>query len=196
VARYGCFLPNLTGLARGLSATGLPQHYIGCRRRRHKLGAECSALQTRKIDFNDCRSVDRSIVVLRGGGDFAGRPLSATVERRRAMPDFILLLRRQPGPPPAVSAEEAAAMTSDYTGWRAEGRRKGGEKLTGDAGRVLSAANGRVTVTDGPYAESKELLGGFYVIAARDYDEACRIAESCPHLKYGGYIEIRQIDSV
>jgi hypothetical protein len=120
--------------------------------------------------------------------------LRAAIERRRAMPDFILLLRRPTGPMPALAPAEAAAMTRDYTGWRAEGRRKAGEKLTNDAGRLLTAAAGRVIVTDGPYAESKELLGGFYIIAAQDYAEACRIAESCPHLKYGGHIEIRQID--
>ncbi len=112
------------------------------------------------------------------------------------MPDFLLLLHRPAGPPPALSADAAAAMTKDYTGWRAEGRLKGGEKLTNDAGRVMRAAAGRSIVTDGPYAESKELLGGFFLIAAADYDEACRIAESCPHLKYGGGIEIRQIDIV
>jgi hypothetical protein len=109
------------------------------------------------------------------------------------MPDFILLLRRPVGPPPALSPEQAAAMTKDYVGWRAEGRLKAGEKLTND-GRVMTAAAGRTVTTDGPYAESKELLGGFYVIAAQDYDEACRLAEGCPHLKYGGNIEIRQID--
>ncbi|HEV7996380.1 MAG TPA: YciI family protein [Stellaceae bacterium] len=112
------------------------------------------------------------------------------------MPDFLLLLHRPAGPPPALSADAAAAMTKDYTGWCADGRRKGGEKLTNDAGRVVRPAAGRPVVTDGPYAESKELLGGFYLIAAADYGEACRIAESCPHLKYGGGIEIRQIDVI
>jgi hypothetical protein len=112
------------------------------------------------------------------------------------MPDFILLLHRPAGPPPTISAEAAAAMTKDYTGWRAEGRRKAGEKLTNDAGRVMRAAGGRPIVTDGPYVESKELLGGFYMITAADYVEACRIAENCPHLKYGGGIEVRQIDVV
>jgi len=83
-------------------------------------------------------------------------------------------------------------------GWgdrlRSEGRLKAGEKLTFDAGRAMRAAGGRIMVTDGPYAESKELLGGFFVIAAADYDEACHLAESCPHFKYGGTIEVRQID--
>jgi hypothetical protein len=110
------------------------------------------------------------------------------------MPDFILLLHRPAGPPPALSTEAAAAMTRDYTSWHAEGRLKGGEKLTNDAGRVMRAGAARAIVTDGPFAESKELLGGFYLITAEDYGQACKIAESCPHLKYGGNIEIRQID--
>jgi len=114
------------------------------------------------------------------------------------MPDFILLLHRPAGAPPALSPEQISAVTREYTDWgdrlRGEGRLKGGEKLTFDAGRVMRSAGGRIAVIDGPFAESKELLGGFFVIAARDYDEACDIAESCPHFKYGGGIEVRQID--
>ena len=115
------------------------------------------------------------------------------------MPDFVLLLHHLPGPPP--SPEAMATMVKEYGGWRermrGEGRLKGGQKLTNDAGRVMrSAAGGRVVVTDGPYAESKELLGGFFVVTAKDYDEACQLAESCPHLRYGGRIEVRQIDVV
>jgi hypothetical protein len=116
------------------------------------------------------------------------------------MPDFILLLHRPAGPPPALSPVEMTTMTKAYLGWadrmREEGRLKAGEKLTNDAGRVIRSAAGRISVTDGPYAESKELTGGFFIIAAKDYDEACRVAESCPHLGYGGRIEIRQIDVV
>jgi hypothetical protein len=114
------------------------------------------------------------------------------------MPDFILLLHRPAGSPPALPPDQIAAVTKDYVQWgdrlRAEDRLKAGEKLSFDAGRVMRSAGGRVTTTDGPYAESKELLGGFFVIAAKDYDEACRTAESCPHFKYGGSIEVRQID--
>jgi hypothetical protein len=118
-------------------------------------------------------------------------------ERRREMPDFILLLHRPAGPMPMLSPQQGAAITQDYLAWgermRAEGTLKAGERLTNDAGRVLRADAGRVMVTDGPYAESKELLGGFYIVIAQDYGEASRIAESCPHLKYGGRIDIRQI---
>jgi hypothetical protein len=114
------------------------------------------------------------------------------------MPDFLLLLHRPAGAMPTLPPEAAAAITKDYIGWgdrlRAEGRLKAGEKLTIDAGRAMRSAAGRIVVTDGPYAETKELLGGFFVIAARDYDEACHTAESCPHFKYGGSIEVRRID--
>ena len=114
------------------------------------------------------------------------------------MPDYMLLLRRPADPRPAPSREQAAAILEDYSGWmgrlRAEGRIKAGDKLTDDAGRVMSTRAGRVVATDGPFPESKELVGGFFVIAASSYDEACRIAESCPHFKDGGRIEVRQID--
>ena len=115
------------------------------------------------------------------------------------MPDFILLLHQLPGPP--VPPEAMATAVKEYGGWgerlRGEGRLKAGQKLTNDAGRNMrNAAGGRVVVTDGPYAESKELLGGFFVVTAKDYDEACQVAESCPHLRYGGRIEIRQINVV
>ena len=114
------------------------------------------------------------------------------------MPDFILLLHRPAGPPPSLPPDQVAAVTNEYAGWgarlRAEGCLKAGEKLTFDAGRALRVSAGRVMTTDGPFAESKELLGGFFVIAAKDYDAACRVAETCPHFKYGGGIEIRQID--
>jgi hypothetical protein len=177
-------------LASGLSATGLPRHYISCRRRRGKR----PAAQT-KNRFAACRSDGISIVVR-----MTAAILPDPIERRRAMPDFILLLHRPAGPPPALSAQQLAAVTRDYIDWgermRAEGRLKAGEKLTNDAGRLLRSEAGRVVVTDGPYAESKELLGGFYLIAAANYDEACRIAEGCPHLKYGGRVEVRQIDVV
>jgi hypothetical protein len=126
--------------------------------------------------------------------------VSSSSIKEHTMPDFILLLHRPPGPPPALPAAEMAAMTKAYLGWadrmRDEGRLKAGEKLTNDAGRVMRASAGRVSVTDGPYAESKELTGGFFIITAGDYDEACRIAEGCPHLQYGGTIEVRQIDVI
>jgi len=79
---------------------------------------------------------------------------------------------------------------------RAAGRLQGGSKLTDDAGRILRNAGGRVAVTDGPFTESKEMVGGYFLLAAGDYAEACRIASECPHLKYGSYLEVRQVEEL
>ena len=113
------------------------------------------------------------------------------------MPNYMLFLHQDSARPRPSSPDEMMTMIKAYTGWadrmRSEGRLKGGEKLSDDAGKVMRTKGGRVTVTDGPYAETKEIVGGYFVISAKDYDEACRVAETCPHLGYGGRIELRQI---
>jgi hypothetical protein len=54
--------------------------------------------------------------------------------------------------------------------------------------------DGQVRVTDGPYSESKEVLGGYYMIEAASYDKAIEHARDCPQLEYNGTIEVRQVD--
>jgi hypothetical protein len=55
---------------------------------------------------------------------------------------------------------------------------------------TVRVRNGQATVTDGPFAETKEALAGFYLIEARDLNEAIQIAEKIPPARYGS-IEIR-----
>ncbi len=59
-------------------------------------------------------------------------------------------------------------------------------------GRVVSGARGR-KVTDGPYTEAKEIVGGFFVLVDVSLDEATAIAQSCPNLKHGMSVEVRPI---
>ena len=59
-------------------------------------------------------------------------------------------------------------------------------------GKVVSGADGRLVV-DGPFAESKEAIGGYFLIAVADFDEAVAIAKQCPGLKYGAAVEIRPV---
>jgi hypothetical protein len=54
---------------------------------------------------------------------------------------------------------------------------------------------GKVSVTDGPFAETKEVLGGFYVIEARDLNEAIQLASQSPSLRAGS-VEVRPIDEL
>lgn len=58
---------------------------------------------------------------------------------------------------------------------------------------VVRVREGRSLVTDGPFAETKEQLGGYFLIEARDLDEAIRIAERWPSARLGS-IEVRPID--
>ena len=70
--------------------------------------------------------------------------------------------------------------------------------VAGEALHPISAAttvhvsNGKTTTTDGPFAETKEQLGGFYIVNAKDLDEAIEFAAACPGAKRGS-IEVRPI---
>jgi hypothetical protein len=66
-------------------------------------------------------------------------------------------------------------------------------KLRDDGGRKLDLVNG--AIKDGPYTETKESIGGFYIVEAANYDEAVKIASECPTLLYqGGYVEVREVE--
>jgi hypothetical protein len=140
--------------------------------------------------------VARSTVRWADGAGAGNRPH----EQEHKMPNYMLFLHTNPSRPRPTSPDDIMAVTKAYMAWadrmRAEGKLKGGEKLTFDAGKVMRPNGGKVTVTDGPYAESKELIGGYFAISAKDYNDACRIAESCPHLGFGGTIEVRQVDQM
>jgi hypothetical protein len=116
------------------------------------------------------------------------------------MPSFMMLLHRPVERRPMADPETVAGVTREYMEWadrtRAAGRLKAGSKLTDDAGRILRNESGRVATTDGPFIESKEIVGGYFLISAADYADACRLASECPHLKYGSYIEVRRVEEL
>ncbi len=92
---------------------------------------------------------------------------------------------------------EAAAMMKEYdayTGWLQEtGQLLGGEALKDVAdATTVEVRDGRRIVTDGPYAETKEILGGYYLIQAADLDAAIEAAARIPGARFGK-VEIRPI---
>ena len=71
---------------------------------------------------------------------------------------------------------------------------RGGERLRpAAAATTLRIAGGKRLLSDGPFAETKEQLGGFYVVEAANLDEAVELASKMPHLQDGGSVEIRPI---
>lgn len=69
-------------------------------------------------------------------------------------------------------------------------------RLSDDAGRVIRSRSGKARVTDGPFSETKEVLGSYYLIDAANYDEAVQRVLDHPHLAHGGTIEVRQVESL
>ena len=77
---------------------------------------------------------------------------------------------------------------------RANGHWAGGDALQPvETGRTVSWKNGKVATTDGPYAETKEQIGGILVLEARDMNHAVQLMEQHPALKFGSIFEIRPV---
>ncbi len=114
------------------------------------------------------------------------------------MPKFMLLMHDNPAAFAKMSPREMQEVVQRYIAWgkslRAQKRLAGGHKLADDAGRVVRKTRGKTLFTDGPYAEGKEVLGGYFLVNAKNYDEVAKLTEDCPHLDYGGTIEVRRID--
>lgn len=71
------------------------------------------------------------------------------------------------------------------------GKAKGGQALA-RSGAMVSGKNGR-SITDGPFAESKEVVGGYLLMNVETFEEAVAIAKTCPTLAYGGKVEVRPL---
>ena len=79
--------------------------------------------------------------------------------------------------------QEYMVFTQDLT---KSGKNKGGNALEqSSAATTVRVRNGKTAVTDGPFAETKEQLGGYYLVDAKDLDEAISIAARIPGAKYG-----------
>jgi hypothetical protein len=109
------------------------------------------------------------------------------------MAEFLLLLHDEPTRLTRLSPEEMQKAIEKYMAWTKKPFYKGGKRLTQDTGRVIKANGGKPRATDGPYSETKEVMGGFYTIEAANYDEAVQLSLTHPHLEYGGTIEVRQV---
>jgi hypothetical protein len=73
------------------------------------------------------------------------------------------------------------------------GQMRGGEQLAMHSVTTLRSENGKTVVSDGPFAETKEQLGGFFLIECDSLDQALESAGRVPSLRYGGAVEVRPI---
>ena len=109
---------------------------------------------------------------------------------------YMLLIYADPSAPPRSEAE-ADALFEDFKAW-SDGLRTSGAYVAGDplappsSATTLRVRDGKLAVTDGPFAETKEWLGGFCIVEASTLDVAIELATKCPGAKYGS-VEIRPI---
>lgn len=110
---------------------------------------------------------------------------------------YLLTLYAAPGAEPAPGTPAFDAMMGEY--YALAGRMAGtatflaGEGLLGvDTATTLRKRDGKVETMDGPFAETREHLGGFYLIDAPDLDAALRYAAEIPAARYGS-VEVRPV---
>jgi hypothetical protein len=109
-------------------------------------------------------------------------------------PQYMLLFRGNDWHK-GLSAEEMQKVAGQWMAWferlTAQGKALAGNPLEGE-GKLVSGKNGRV-VSDGPFAESKEAIGGYFLLQVDNFDEAVAIAQQCPGLAYGAKVEVRPV---
>jgi len=95
----------------------------------------------------------------------------------------------------SLSAEEMQKVSDQWMAWfdrlKKEGKALAGAPLERE-GRLVLAKGGRV-VSDGPFAESKEAIGGYFLLKVESMDAAVAIARDCPGLPYGAKVEVRPV---
>ena len=93
-----------------------------------------------------------------------------------------------------LSPQELQRQMQQWMAWFKELEKKGKLKSIGQPlereGKVVGR---KKTVTDGPYAETKDVVGGYSVVEARNLDEAAALAAGCPGIETGGFVEVRPV---
>ena len=107
---------------------------------------------------------------------------------------YLVFLRNVPGKTEQPSSTQMRDMYAAFNAWREKYGSNivdmGGKLKPG--GKILTAAG----ITDGPFAESKEVVGGYMVIAAENYEGALEVARECPGVvRPGSSVEVREIAS-
>ncbi len=110
------------------------------------------------------------------------------------MAKFMFIYRGGEGEPAEMSPEELQSVMQKWMEWIGKGMEAGWMLDGGDAlhptGKVVQVDG---TITDGPFAESKELVGGYSMIQADDLEQAAQFTAGCPIFEAGGAVEVREL---
>ena len=108
------------------------------------------------------------------------------------MEKFMLIFHG--GMSPDVSPEIMQSQMGKWMAW-VEKLNKNGQYVSGEpllpGGKLIKGKN--KSATDGPYTEGKEVVGGYFVVNAENYDDAVKICEDYPDFDFGGSVQVRQV---
>jgi hypothetical protein len=116
------------------------------------------------------------------------------------MPQYMLISQDSMEIPEGfeITPEIIQGIIQKYNDWadslQKSGHLVGLNKLREDPGKHIVGVGENRVVTDGPYAETKEIIGGYWIINAADYDEAVKLASGCPSLEFGSRVEVREVE--
>lgn len=113
------------------------------------------------------------------------------------MKDFMMLFHSEPNPELNPTPEQIEEEIKEWQDWIRNIADKGNLKNEGEAlGFEGKTVHSDGTITDGPYAEVKEMVGGFIIVSAQTLDEATALTKGCPGLSNGGKVEVREIMAI
>jgi hypothetical protein len=109
------------------------------------------------------------------------------------MKDFMFIFRNRTDRP-QPTPEQMQSIMQQWFGWIDKLKNQdvyvSGKPLT-PGGKIVKGTE--ALVTDGPFAESKEVVGGFFIVKANSFEEASALAKDCPDLPNGGSVEVREV---
>jgi hypothetical protein len=107
---------------------------------------------------------------------------------------YALLIYEVPGALDGISEEERNGMYGEYLALAEDPRCVGGAQLQPvTTATTVRVQNGSTLTTDGPFADTKEVFGGYYVFDAGNLDEALELAGRIPAARHGGSVEVRPV---
>lgn len=110
---------------------------------------------------------------------------------------YALLIFPKPGSHEALGGDEYETVNAEYWALREDSRCLGGAHLQpAESATTVRYGGAENLIIDGPYADTKEVLGGYYVLEASNLDEALEFAQRIPAVRLGGAVEVRPLVEV
>jgi hypothetical protein len=110
---------------------------------------------------------------------------------------YALLINERPGAYDPLDEQERAAVTAEYVSFHDDPRVIGGERLQpAETATTVRLADGEILITDGPFADTKEIFGGYFLVEAPDLDSVLELAGRMPALRFGESVEVRPLAEI